>query len=328
MCRLSTKRADKLFSYLECPSKRGVIEAFALEWLGLPYSNAPDTPDRRPLVHTKYFPSPRRRAFPKSRAGSAHITPCGARPSSAVQLTPVDGFNKLLRRRYGNVVRAWRLALVEKYDGTLSFMHFCYRARQLGLEGNLRTTWKMLQHAVPTDENPACGNNNNSDPMSRGITLDALDPLGAADLGKFREFLQADFRTLEGAWALWQTDRGLRVGMCGFEAPLIQLGFSKALARRLFSYLESDTRPNNVTIAEIAWLGLPSVAPSPTTNGQPRMDDDSAVNTRIGYVSSHAERRQCMTNPEPKASDSFYSAFQRRYGHGLNPDGPKSLMDF
>merc|ERR1719487_3204013 len=53
-------------------------------------------------------------------------------------------FNNLLMRRYGNLVRAWRLGLDRDGSGKLTFLEFCKSARELGFGGNVKALWQEL----------------------------------------------------------------------------------------------------------------------------------------------------------------------------------------
>merc|ERR1712216_910407 len=53
---------------------------------------------------------------------------------------------RLLLRRHGTFVRAWRLCLDRDGNGRLSFLEFCRAAREVGYAGNVQTLWSELDN--------------------------------------------------------------------------------------------------------------------------------------------------------------------------------------
>ncbi|CAK0811858.1 unnamed protein product [Prorocentrum cordatum] len=56
----------------------------------------------------------------------------------------VQKFRDFLKKRYGNLERAWRTCLDPDGDGRLQFTEFCARCRELGFQGNLKALWLSL----------------------------------------------------------------------------------------------------------------------------------------------------------------------------------------
>jgi len=54
------------------------------------------------------------------------------------------GFKAQLGRKYGNLLRAWRMGLDTDGSGKLSFVEFCNAARAEGFAGNLKALWKEM----------------------------------------------------------------------------------------------------------------------------------------------------------------------------------------
>jgi len=54
------------------------------------------------------------------------------------------GFKAALARKYGNLLRAWRVGLDTDGSGKISFVEFCNAARAEGFSGNLKALWKEM----------------------------------------------------------------------------------------------------------------------------------------------------------------------------------------
>merc|ERR1719238_44197 len=53
-------------------------------------------------------------------------------------------FKEQLTRKYGNLLRAWKLGLDSDGSGKISFVEFCNAARAEGFAGNLKACWKEM----------------------------------------------------------------------------------------------------------------------------------------------------------------------------------------
>ena len=62
-----------------------------------------------------------------------------AKAAADVGAFSLDEFKGALRRKYGNLLRAWKLGLDSDGSGKLSFVEFCQSARSEGFAGNLKS---------------------------------------------------------------------------------------------------------------------------------------------------------------------------------------------
>merc|ERR1719498_1870960 len=58
-----------------------------------------------------------------------------AKAANRLGARSINGFHRLLKRKYGNPVRGWRLGLDVDGSGKLSYMEFCTAVRGMGYEG-------------------------------------------------------------------------------------------------------------------------------------------------------------------------------------------------
>jgi len=141
--------------------------------------------------------------------------------------TGADGFRLLLRRRYGNVVRAWRTGLDLDGNGRVSFFEFCRAAREVGYEGSLRQLWNEL--------------NCNEDIAF--ITLDELDKSTYMRLNIFKDALIRTFGTIPKGWARFDMDCKRMVFWNDFLkgiSTLVNFNLSLKEQKKLFADLDND----------------------------------------------------------------------------------------
>jgi hypothetical protein len=173
-----------------------------------------------------------------------------------------DGFLWLLRRRFGNVPRAWRLHLDKDGNGKLSQGEFFIAARGLAYNGNLKKLWAEL------------------DCDGGGIiSLDELDHSAAQAIAKVIINLKTRYGTLRNAWKKGlDVDRSNQMEEAEWLARAEDLGIGASTAERrlMFEYLKParecrflvrgdieafDETLAHITEAKIMRMGVPRSAP-------------------------------------------------------------------
>ncbi|CAJ1399449.1 unnamed protein product [Effrenium voratum] len=146
-----------------------------------------------------------------------------------------DAFKACCRRKYGNMVRAWRLLLDPGGNGRVSFVPFCNSARAMGFV-NVSTLWRHL------------------DVKSGGfITLDSWDPAAYRVLMEFREICRAEFGGMNEAFRFGMNKNGS--GTCyrpEFHKFLSDFEFSGD-PQTLWDALDKD-RGGFITVDELHFL--------------------------------------------------------------------------
>lgn len=92
-------------------------------------------------------------------------------------------FFEILRRKYGNLTRAWRCALDIDENGLIDAREFTSAMKRVGFCGNVRTLWYNL------DED-----------QSGYISLAEIDPEASVALEKFRALCATRFGSVTAAW--------------------------------------------------------------------------------------------------------------------------------
>jgi Ca2+-binding EF-hand superfamily protein len=149
----------------------------------------------------------------------------------------VGGFLELLRRKFGNVPRAWRFHLDADGSGKLSRNEFFIAARGLAYAGNLKALWSDLD-----------------DDDGGMIALDELDPESAGGLSRFLHSLVGTFGSLKKAWK-----KGLdidRSGKCEeeeFVERLEDLGLCRSHEERvqLHEWLRADKSARAIYLEDL-----------------------------------------------------------------------------
>ncbi|CAE7180467.1 unnamed protein product [Symbiodinium pilosum] len=137
----------------------------------------------------------------------------------------VQDFLKLLRRKCGSVVRAWRTALDKDGGSELEFCEFVSAVRQMGsgIGQNARSLWFNLD----VDQ-------------SGTLSLYDLDPTAAHALDKFRYLCTSRYGSINAAFEqLLDVKRSGVVTLQGFIDAVKELGYEPAVAEELFNWLRS-----------------------------------------------------------------------------------------
>eukprot|EP00439_Symbiodinium_sp_Y106_P044356 s4081_g5.t1 len=138
----------------------------------------------------------------------------------------VQDFLKLLRRKCGSVVRAWRVALDKDGGSELEFCEFVSAVRQMGSGSgqNARSLWFNLD----VDQ-------------SGTLSLYDLDPIAAHALDKFRYLCTSRYGSINAAFEqLLDTSKSGVVTLENFiEAVRDPFGYEPAVAEELFNWLRS-----------------------------------------------------------------------------------------
>lgn len=149
----------------------------------------------------------------------------------------------MLKRRYGNLARAWRLALDLDASGKLTFPEFGPALRQLGYEGSIRALWMELDHDC-----------------SGVICLKEIAPKLHELLDRFLQFLLNQFDTCEEAWRSLAPRGQMVLDVKDFINACTYLGWmeeSKLIHRALDS---TDRMVGNIKFNDLEWLGMPSLS--------------------------------------------------------------------
>lgn len=144
------------------------------------------------------------------------------------------GFLKLLERKFGTVLRAWRKALDTDGNGRLSYIEFCSACRALGYAGNVKTLWKILD-----DDN------------SGHISIKELDPEGARLI---QSFLSGCAKRLGGLRAAFGSDGSLRLRKDDFKSLCHTIGIKEKDAwEKLFGFLDHMDH-QSITFEDVRFL--------------------------------------------------------------------------
>ncbi|CAD7940242.1 unnamed protein product [Amoebophrya sp. A25] len=136
-------------------------------------------------------------------------------------------FLKLLVRRFGTIMRAWRNGLDMDGNGRISYFEFCKAARAIGYESSLRQLWNEL--------------NDNDDKAF--ITLDELDRETFDRINYFNDLLTAKYSSLLDAWRSFDSEKQQQIYEKRFREVLTtKLGFdeNRFSIEKLYKDLDYD----------------------------------------------------------------------------------------
>ncbi|CAE7561900.1 unnamed protein product [Symbiodinium natans] len=136
--------------------------------------------------------------------------------------SPSWQFAQFLKRSRQNLLRAWRLDLDVKQNGTVTFVDFASACRRLGLQGQCRQIWTSLR---PTDD--------------KALEFAELAPYEAAHVEEFAELIwEASGYDLDKAWRLFDYDQKNKMTKADFVQSAQHLGF-RGNAELLFKGLDA-----------------------------------------------------------------------------------------
>ncbi len=108
----------------------------------------------------------------------------------------LDSFMRQLTDKFGSIVRAWKKCLDTDGNGRLSYFEFVNACRGVGYAGNIKLLW----HVIIPGEESSKGFLAADSEEAQFITLDMLDPLGAADIKTLREIIVKKYGCVTNAW--------------------------------------------------------------------------------------------------------------------------------
>lgn len=133
----------------------------------------------------------------------------------------VQDFLKLLRRKFGTLVRAWRVALDKDSGSELDFCEFVAAVRQMGAGQNARSLWFNLD----VDQ-------------SGTLSLYDLDPIAAHALDKFRYLCTSQYGSIQNAFAnVLDLNKSGMIDIDEFIECTGEMGYDAAAAQELFGFL-------------------------------------------------------------------------------------------
>merc|ERR1719421_582537 len=147
------------------------------------------------------------------------------RREANVGASNLDGFQKALVRKHGNIMRAWKESMDVAGIGKLCFAEFCKSARNEGFNGNINTLWKQLDMD-----------------NSGFISLDEIAPVQGKMMIEFKRRLKAAHGgSMARAWkeSLDITKAG-RVSKEHFIDVCIELGIPHKEAKKVFEWVDYD----------------------------------------------------------------------------------------
>jgi hypothetical protein len=231
-----------LFSGLEGVKTVSVTD---LDWLGLP--------ERDPPVHP--LEALRRRIESKAQETADRLGP-----------NTLRDLKDVLKRKYGNLVRAFRLGLDIDGNGVLTYNEFAVACRAFGFEGSLRNLWDQLD--VYADGQ---------------VCLHEIDANAAELLDSFKKHVFARFETAPLAWKAMDR-QGLKfLTADSFGKSCKSIGW-RGNFRKCHAMLDSDPTMNTrgkIHLKDIEWIrtfhtGLPDDAYNDETEFETSGPDDTS----------------------------------------------------
>jgi len=124
--------------------------------------------------------------------------------------TAKDDFLEILKRKYGTLTRAWRVALDVDDSGLLDAREFAAAMKVIGYVGNVRSLWFNLD-----------------DDQSGFISLKEIDPEASEAFEKFRSQCTFIFGSMDAAWDLClDKDKSGALTLPELEVASWELGYS------------------------------------------------------------------------------------------------------
>lgn len=217
-----TSDVQTLHNALDSSPGRGHITQRDFEWLGLPKKPRWQVLDEIHKANLK--------AIDDDRTG--RVAP-----------RTVEAFRAMLQKKYGNTVRAWRLALDKESVSRITYYDFGSNVRNLGFDGSIRQLWGELTA-------------NNAANNGKFMVLRDICPSSAVRLERFKVWMRGRFETAEEAWNNIARPGQKFVTEKRFCEGVKLLGCCEA-PRAIHRWLDSnDARTGFVTVKDLEWLGL------------------------------------------------------------------------
>jgi Ca2+-binding EF-hand superfamily protein len=233
-----TQDVQTLHNALDSSPGRGNISQRDFEWLGLQKKQRREILDE---IHKAEL-----KAIEDDRYG--RVAP-----------RTVEEFRAMMKRRYGNTVRAWRLALDKDAVSRITYYEFGGNVRTLGFDGSIRALWAELTQNKQT------------------MTLKELCASSAVRLERFKVWMRGRFETAEDAWNSISRPGQKFVTEKRFCEGVKLLGWRES-PRAIHRWLDSaPARTGFVTVRDLEWLGLFETGCDTTSydgNLSPAEDDD------------------------------------------------------
>jgi hypothetical protein len=145
----------------------------------------------------------------------------------------------MLKRRYGNLVRAWRLCLDADDAGRLTFNEFGPGLRRIGYEGSIRALWMELDHE-----------------MSGAIGLYEISPKLSQLLDRFLQFLQTQFETCEEAWRCFASRGQMALDLKDFALGCTSIHWTEDVQMLHGALDATSMKTGSVKVTDFEWLGM------------------------------------------------------------------------
>merc|ERR1712048_219646 len=202
---------DSTLSGVACVAEQDI------EWLGLPA----EPPRPHPLD-----------ALKKRQAAFRAVK------NSTLGAHTLEEFRAYLRRKCGNLLRAWRLKLDNDGNGVITYNEFGPAVRALGYEGSIKELWQALDE----DDGGA-------------ITLNELDPKTAELVQDFKNKLMSSYPTAQSAWRDLAPSGQKTLTKESFAKACEILGWHGNVSK-MYKMLDSDVEIcGHISIHDIEWLG-------------------------------------------------------------------------
>eukprot|EP00747_Dinoflagellata_sp_TGD_P031757 gnl/TRDRNA2_/TRDRNA2_135537_c0_seq1.p1 gnl/TRDRNA2_/TRDRNA2_135537_c0~~gnl/TRDRNA2_/TRDRNA2_135537_c0_seq1.p1 ORF type:complete len:763 (-),score=108.91 gnl/TRDRNA2_/TRDRNA2_135537_c0_seq1:96-2384(-) len=157
----------------------------------------------------------------KARERSSVLTRNTQRSLRNANAQAVQKFKDLLRRKYGNMVRACRLVLSHSDTMIISKSKFLKACVGLGWKGDARNLWKALD----TDD-------------SGSVSVDELDPNGAEAFAHFQAFIRQEWGCADSAFRAIDKDGNGRIRKAEFVSKMSKFGYAECWSDSIFQGLD------------------------------------------------------------------------------------------